>query len=91
MTTEYDIAQLAQTYLDKGACIRPVNAMAKYVKKKNCADDISEKYFEKCMRAIDMDELVRRYNPHISAVPKKTMDPVYGAIYGDIAGSAYEM
>lgn len=44
------------------------------------------------MRAIDVRELIARYKPdHVERyVPKHKIDAVYGAIYGDIAGSRYE-
>lgn len=44
------------------------------------------------MRAIDVRELINRYKPeHIERyTPKRNVEAVYGAIYGDIAGSRYE-
>ena len=84
-TDRYD--DIFASCLEQGACKKVVEEM----KENSTKIDIPPSEMENiCMRGIDVKELTQRYRPNMEITPQRCVDAIYGAIYGDIAGSACE-
>ena len=88
-TPEWDTTQVEMELIEKGVCKKPIAEITKYVAKKNLSESKANKYYEQCIYAIDIDELLERFYPG-SYLPEKNINAVYGALYGDIIGSQFE-
>ena len=76
-----------ESCLEIGACKKVIEVM----KENSVKTDIKPSEMENvCMRGIDVNELTERYRPKMDITPHKCIDAIYGAIYGDITGSACE-
>ena len=84
-TERYD--GIFEACLEIGACKKVIEEM----KENSAKTDIKPSEMENvCMRGIDVKELTERYRPKMDITPHKCIDAIYGAIYGDITGSACE-
>lgn len=90
--TDWDQTPLIQHYLSIGACKKPLEVISKFADHKQLSECAAVRIYEKCMRAIDIQELIDRYKPEHADIltPKKSLYPIYGAIYSDCAGAPYE-
>ena len=85
------ITEITTNALQAGACKLPCRKIRSMPPEE--MDSLKDDEIERALvRAIDVEELTERWKPDNvqSYIPKPNIDAVYGAIYGDIAGSRYE-
>lgn len=91
-SVDWDLKALINECRSYGACEKPLQVIAKDVKKKKIPESKANHIFQNSLRALDMPELIKRYKPENAdkLTPKKSNLPIYGAMYGDYMGSPFE-
>lgn len=82
----------ADKYIQSGCSEKAVKNCVRYIGRHNLDMVDVERLLDSCYRAIDIDSLIDRYTPACASKynPVKSRDAIYGAIFGDIAGSKFE-